>query len=205
MSASPVRGNHLLALVVAGLLVLCAPWSALAQPEAWTIGEGDVRVTCFLTVGGNFEIKTRSLSGTLASPAAGASLYQGFLSMDLSTLDSAIALRNDHLRNKYLEVAKGAGFATAIVDDLHLDGGESGASRRRTSFTGTLHLHGTSRAVAGQADITLTPGLVRVDASFPVTIADFGIADPRYLGVGVKNQVQVRVRFVATSARGQTP
>jgi hypothetical protein len=31
-----------------------------------------------------------------------------------------------------------------------------------------------------------------------VTITDYGIAKPQYLGVGVKNQVQVRVSLAAT-------
>ena len=35
------------------------------------------------------------------------------------------------------------------------------------------------------------------DATFPVQLPEFGIAEPRYLGVGVRDQVQVRARFVA--------
>jgi hypothetical protein len=38
---------------------------------------------------------------------------------------------------------------------------------------------------------------VRVEASFPIRISDYAIADPRYLGVGVKNEVAVRVAFLA--------
>ena len=38
---------------------------------------------------------------------------------------------------------------------------------------------------------------MKVDATFPVQLPDFGIPEPRYLGVGVRDQVQVRARFVA--------
>lgn len=37
-------------------------------------------------------------------------------------------------------------------------------------------------------------------ASFPVRIDDYGIAPPRYLGVGVRNEVQVKVSLVAAPA-----
>jgi hypothetical protein len=59
-------------------------------------------------------------------------------------------------------------------------------------------LHGTRRPVAGQADIHAEGNDVRVVASFPVRLDAYGIAPPRYLGVGVKNEVQVKVSLVAT-------
>ena len=54
--------------------------------------------------------------------------------------------------------------------------------------------------VAGQAEIRREGSSVRVEASFAVVLADHGIPKPQYLGVGVKNQVQVKVSFVATPA-----
>ena len=41
---------------------------------------------------------------------------------------------------------------------------------------------------------------MRVEAAFPVTLADYGIAKPRYLGVGVKDEVEVKVSLVAVPA-----
>ena len=40
----------------------------------------------------------------------------------------------------------------------------------------------------------------RVEATFPVRISDYAIPDPTYLGVGVKNEVQVRVHFTVAPA-----
>jgi hypothetical protein len=40
--------------------------------------------------------------------------------------------------------------------------------------------------------------VLRLEATFPVQIADYGIPDPRYLGVGVRNEVTVRVSFDAS-------
>jgi polyisoprenoid-binding protein YceI len=58
-----------------------------------------------------------------------------------------------------------------------------------------LLVHGTRKPVSGQIQVTRTGSDVRIDASFPVNLPDFGIPEPRYLGVGVKDQVQVKVKF----------
>jgi hypothetical protein len=58
-------------------------------------------------------------------------------------------------------------------------------------------LHGTRREVSGTAEIKPTDAGYRVDASFPIRTAEFGIPEPTYLGVGVKDEVQVRVNFTA--------
>ena len=51
----------------------------------------------------------------------------------------------------------------------------------------------------GEVRLSAANGNVKVEASFPVNLPEFGIAEPRYLGVGVRDQVQVRAKFVARS------
>ncbi|HEU0107662.1 MAG TPA: YceI family protein, partial [Vicinamibacteria bacterium] len=129
-------------------------------------------------------------------------VLRGDLTVDLSSVDTGIALRNAHLRDKYLEVGKGGDFATAVLSDVRLDKVEASTFHGQTPFTGMLLLHGTRHPVSGQADIRFEGSDVRVAASFPVHIDDYGIAPPRYLGVGVKNEVQVKVSLLVTPAPG---
>jgi len=172
--------------------------SAPDGPSAWRIARGDVRVTCPLTVGGSFEARTTSLRGALALAAPSPAALGGELAVDLATLDTGIPLRNEHLREKYLETGKGEGFGTAVLSDIRLPDASAGFTGR-TRFTGTLLLHGTRHAVAGQAEIRRDSGAaLRVDATFAVNLADYGIAAPRYLGVGVKDEVQVRTSMTAS-------
>jgi len=124
----------------------------------------------------------------------------GEIAVDLKTLDTGIGLRNEHMRTQYLEVGKGQGFDTAALSDVHLLDLGGDAGQGRTRFTGTLLLHGTKRPIAGQADIRREGAAARVDASFPVVPAEYGIASPRYLGVGVKDAVQVKVSLTAAPA-----
>jgi polyisoprenoid-binding protein YceI len=71
------------------------------------------------------------------------------------------------------------------------------APEGKGSFTGSLMLHGVKKTVSGPVEIRKGTGL-RVRASFPVNLPDYNIAEPRYLGVGVRNTVQVTVTFIAT-------
>jgi polyisoprenoid-binding protein YceI len=185
----------LLALAVAAALPVAG---RAADTPAYRIARGEVRVLCPITVGGSFEAVTTSLSGTLGVAAMRPAMLRGDLTVDLSSLDTGIALRNAHMRDNYLEVGKGADFATAVLSDVRLDKVGASTFHGQTPFTGMLLLHGTRKPVWGQADIRLDGGDIRVAASFPIHIDDYGIAPPRYLGVGVRNDVQVKVSVVAT-------
>lgn len=185
-------------LAVAGLAA-AATLEAQDVGSSWQVARGDVRVVCPMTVGGSFEAKTSALTGTLVLTAARPAAFSGTLAVDLRSLDSGIGLRNEHLRDNYLEVGKGDGYQQAVLSDLRLEG-DAATVQGRTGFSGRLRLHGTTREVKGQADVHRDGGSVRVDASFPVTISDYGIPKPQYLGVGVRNEVQVKVSLVATPA-----
>jgi polyisoprenoid-binding protein YceI len=183
------------------LLVALPATRALGADASWRVVRGDVRVVCPLTVGGSFEAKTGAIRGTVTL-APSAAVFGGDLSVDLGTLDTGIDLRNDHLRRKYLEVGRGDGFDHAVLSEIHLGEGDPRGVQGKTHFTGTFLLHGTKRPIAGPATVRQEGGTVRVEASFPVTVSDFGIEKPQYLGVGVKDQVSVTVSLVAQPSAG---
>jgi polyisoprenoid-binding protein YceI len=192
------RGHGGIAPVLIAL-ALAAPATPAPAAEApsYRVVRGEVRVVCPLTVGGMFETHTTSISGAVGLGPGKPAALTGELSVDLSTLDTGIELRNTHLREKYLEVRRGAEFASAVLSAVRLAKVDGPTFRGQTPFQGTLLLHGTRRPVAGQADIQPEGDGVHVVASFPVRIDDYGIEAPRYLGVGVKNEVQVKISLVA--------
>jgi hypothetical protein len=184
--------------LVAVLATLPAWTLSAADNSAWSVAQGDVRIVCPMTVGGSFEAKTTSLAGTVALAAARPAAFTGDLTVDLRTLDTGIGMRTDHMRDEYLEVGKGEGFDKAVLSNIHLGDVDAGTFQGRTTFTGSFFVHGAKKDIAGQAEIRREGSSVRVEASFPVTLADHGVPKPQYLGVGVKNQVQIKVSFVAT-------
>ncbi len=181
------------------LLAASPAGRALGADSSWRVARGDVHVVCPLTVGGSFEAKTGAIQGTVTTGAPGAPLG-GEISVDLATLDTGIGLRNEHTKNKYLEVGKGQGFDRAVLSGIRLGDVDPRGFQGKTAFTGTFLLHGTTNPVSGQATIRREGTSVRVEASFPVSVSAFGIEKPQYLGVGVRDQVTVNVSLVAEPA-----
>jgi polyisoprenoid-binding protein YceI len=170
--------------------------TAASAQEPLRVSSGEVTVICPLTVGGSFEAKTKNLSGDIAVGKDSQSV-QGALTVDLQTLETGIGLRDKHLKANYLEVDKGPGFKEARLQDIRverLDG--------KTPFRGVLTLHGQTREVAGTAQIKPSRDGYRLEATFPVKVSEFQIPEPTYLGVGVTDEVTVRVNLNARPASG---
>ena len=184
-------------------IVLFASLSAAVASAAggsWRVGQGDVSVKCPMTVGGSFDATSSALTGTLTASTARPSALDGSVAVDLRTIDTGISLRNDHLREKYLEVDKGAGYDQAVLSDVVLQGLNADGPGGKGSFTGSLMLHGVKKTVTGPVEVRQAGTAWRVRASFPVNLPDYNIEKPRYLGVGVKDTVQVSVTFTATQS-----
>jgi len=171
-----------------------------AAGGSWRVGQGEVSVKCPMTVGGSFDATTSALTGTLTASTARPSALDGSVAVDLRGIDTGIALRNDHLREKYLEVDKGAGYDQAVLSDVVLQGLTADAPAGKGSFTGSLMLHGVKKTVTGPVEVRQAGTGWRVRASFPLNLPDYNIDKPRYLGVGVKDTVQVSVTFTATQS-----
>src|SRR5262245_53386184 len=171
-----------------------------AAGGSWRVGQGEVSVKCPMTVGGSFDATSSALTGTLTTSTARPSAFDGSVAVDLRGIDTGIALRNDHLREKYLEVDKGAGYDQAVLSDVMLQGLNADAPAGKGSFTGFLMLHGVKKTVTGPVEIRQAATGWRVRASFPLNLPDYNIDKPRYLGVGVKDTVQISVTVTAAQS-----
>ena len=160
--------------------------------DTYRITGGDVAVVCPLTVGGSFEAKTKNLSGDLAPASGQPGAVGGTLKVDLQTLETGIGVRDHHLKSNYLEVEKGPDFSVAAIDDLRIEKLEG-----KTVFSGNLTLHGQHRPITGTADLQQKDGRIRVQAQFSLKVSDFEIPKPTYLGVGVRDEIQIKVNLTA--------
>ena len=181
---------QLIAVTAAALFV--STIEARAQEQLHVNG-GDVTVVCPLTVGGSFEAKTKALSGEVGPALEQAGGLGGALLVKLGTLETGIGLRDHHLRDNYLEVGKGDGYDIATIENIQLE-----KSDGKSAFRGTLMLHGQKRQVSGTSTIRRRgDGTIHVDAEFPLKVSEFEIPKPTYLGVGVRDEIQVKVAFNA--------
>ncbi|MBX3261468.1 MAG: YceI family protein [Labilithrix sp.] len=108
------------------------------------------------------------------------------VTVPLAKLDTKIELRNKHMREKYLEVAKYPNAELRVSKD--------GVQKNATSSkaNGTLTLHGTTKPTS--FTYTSKPD-GSVSGAVHVNMKDFGIAQPGYAGVSVKPDVDVTVAF----------
>jgi len=185
-------------LLGAALLALLATTGLAAEAPSWRLDRGEVKVLVPLKPGGAFAATTTALTGTLTLEGAKPARLAGDVSMDLSTIDTGIALRNQHLKENYLDVAKGEGFNKAVLSEIKLPDVSGETFDGTTPFTGTLLLHGVKKPVAGTVEIHSEGTSRRVRAEFPVIITDFAIEPPMYLGVGVGSRLLVKVTLTAT-------
>jgi polyisoprenoid-binding protein YceI len=188
--------TKIFALTIAGVALTAA--AARAQ-DAYRVAGGEVVVVCPLTVGGSFEARTKTVRGEVTAPASQPGTIAGALQVDLQTLETGIGLRDRHMRDNYLEVAKGPEFAVATIEQIRVDKMEG-----KTTFNGTLLLHGQRRPISGTAELKPQGDHIRVQAQFPVSVSSFAIPKPTYLGVGVRDEVQVKVDVTVQATPSQT-
>ncbi len=171
-------------------VVLSLGW--LHAAERHRVQKATVTITCPLTVGGSFEARTTALTGELALLPETTDGVRGTLSVDLRLLETGIGLRDRHLRQNYLEVDKRPEFSVATLQQIRIANWDG-----TSSFRGILTLHGQQQEIAGTATVKRERGAFQVEAVFPLRISDFQIAEPTYLGVGVSDNIEVRVRMSA--------
>jgi polyisoprenoid-binding protein YceI len=161
---------------------------AFASVSKFQATEGTVN---FLAVGKPSMLK---IHGKAPGPKANFSLEKGNLSgsseIAMDSLDTGIELRNQHMKEKYLQTKefpsavftlKEAPVGESFLRSLSIDG--------EKLFKGSLKLHGVEKGVEGK--FTAKDG--KVLAKFQVKISDFGIAVPSYLGITVTDTVDVNV------------
>lgn len=114
----------------------------------------------------------------------------------LANLKTGIDLRDKHMREKYLEVGK---FPNAELQvpraslKFPADGSPSSGQAQ-----GTLKIHGKSKAVTFSYSAKRAGSKYEVSGDVRININDFGIEVPSYMGVTVKSDVGINVRFTTT-------
>ena len=188
-------------IAVAAVAAMAA--NAYAQ-ETLKVTSGDVTVVCPLTVGGSFEAKTKAVTGQVGPAPQQPGAVGGSIQVKLDTLQTGIEMRDHHMRDNYLEVGKGSEYAVAILEQIQVDKVEG-----KSTFRGKLTLHGQTREVVGTAVVQKKDAGLHIEAQFPVKVSEFQIPKPTYLGVGVRDEIQVKVSLSAlpatTTASARSP
>jgi polyisoprenoid-binding protein YceI len=152
-----------------------------------------------------FEGKTNRMEGHLTvNPAAIGDSIAVHLEVDLASLDTGIAKRNQHMKSEHLETDK---YPKAIFDGASVHGPADAKLEPGKPVTfdveGTFTLHGVSRRLRIQIEAAYSPagpGRIAFRTTFPVGLSDYNISRPQFLFLKLAETQQVKVSGVAVAA-----
>lgn len=107
----------------------------------------------------------------------------------LDDFDTGIKLRNQHMKEKYLETGK---FPFAVLNIIDLEKFRAAEMNQTNKFKADLGLHGEKKSIEVEYKKT---GAKSFESNFEINITDFKIAVPSYMGVTVTEKIQVKVKL----------
>ncbi|HSB78334.1 MAG TPA: YceI family protein [Candidatus Methylomirabilis sp.] len=146
---------------------------------------------------GEFRGNTNQVSGEMVADPQGGAKLRLSVSVDLRTLKSDNAVRDQHMHDRLLEDAR---FPRAIFTATEFrPSNGAGKEMGEGTLLGTLSLHGVERPVSLPIRFSLNGTTLRGEGSLSVKLTDFQMSPPSLLGIKVRDQVTVAIRLVATS------
>lgn len=122
-----------------------------------------------------FTAKTKDIKGE--ARVQGTKITAENIVVSLKNLDTGMSLRNDHMKNKFLEVSK-------YPDAILLKGqGENGKG------TGRIKIRNIEKDISGTYKVEGS----EVVAEFELLLSEFGISGINYKGVGVEDKIKLKV------------
>ena len=154
--------------------------------------------------------RTTAVSGTIDADAANANDAKVNVSIDLTTLDTGISMRNDHMRNRFLQVEQ---FPKADFKSVSITGPKTVAANKPAEFTvsGDMTIHGVTKRVTAPVRVVLIPeseltkssrgpgDWIHATAEFAIKLSDFGIAVPQTLGMKLSNDIALKLDLFANA------
>lgn len=170
-------------------------YSAVAKNSWQTDLSKSESAVDFLAVGKPSAIKIRGKGAGLEGVLTGEdSKISGTIAVNLEKFDTGIGLRNQHMKEKYLEVAK---FPKAILSNINIELGDffnsDKLSKKGIPFEANLELHGVKNPVKGTADIERSGFDAKLKSQFKIKLSDYKIDVPKYMGITVAEDVDVNV------------
>lgn len=124
-----------------------------------------------------------------------ATLIKGNFEFDLTSLNTGIDMRDSHMKENYLEVAKFPN-SKLVIDPIQINENISKASFSKTSeFKGKLFLHGEEKPIVGSTEIVSKNDQYIVFAKFKIKSSDFKIEVPSFAGITMGDEVDIEVEF----------
>jgi hypothetical protein len=119
----------------------------------------------------------------------------GSFELDLQNLKTGIDLRDTHLRDEYLHV-KDYPKASLELVDLPIQTEQLLVQSQSGNFSADLTLHGVTKRIQGTYQLDPKGKQIAVSTKFSITLSDFNVKIPTYLGVTVSKDVEIETQSV---------
>jgi len=144
--------------------------------------QGTAKAFVSLSPAGDF---VGTMKATGSATLAGSKVSAKNIIVDMKSMTTGLDLRDDHAKNKYMEVSK---YPEAVLVEAS---GENGKG------IGKLKFHGKENPVSGT--YTIQGGKI-LNAQFKIKMSDYGISDISYKGIGVEDEVKIEVQVPIAAA-----
>lgn len=154
---------------------------------------------------------TGQIEGKLAVDPDNSLSATGSFEVDLTTLKTGIDMRDEHMREKYLETAQYP-KATFTLTKITKTAQKKLADLQPVEVTaeGLFSIHGVQKPVtvtgqvtylkeSEQTKVKLPGNLLHIDFTFPLLLTDFGIKVPQMVLLKLDNKQVVKVDAFATT------
>lgn len=184
-----------------------------AKPVTFAVGDAKNRDVVSFTSDAPVELivgKTSNVNGTVVIDESMdlSKPIQATFAVDLPSIDTGIELRNEHMRDNFLETAKYP-KATFTLKTLSRPGVLKVGQKQRLTATGDFTLHGKTVSKTVPVDVTYfkkcagtetkMPGcdLIQINTEFKVPFADHGIKRPEIVFQKLADTVIVKLGATA--------
>lgn len=136
---------------------------------------GNVEIDVTLSPAGSYKAKTQKINGTAYKTPDGGVAAEG-IAIDLRSLQTGISLRDKHTKEH-------------LMTDKYPQAKLVKASGKDGKGTATIEIRGKTIEVAGTYKVEGG----NLKAQFPVNLSAIDVNNVRYMGVGVKDTVNVNI------------
>jgi len=169
-------------LVVSALLT----FSTVASAADYLIKKSSDNSASWTATGNPGFLRINGKGGWVEGKASdNAGMLSGEFSVGLDSFDTGMDLRNEHMRDKYLETKK---YPKAA---LKLDAFKMSEAEAPSPFSGDLTLKGVTKKINGKMSVKAK----KVLATFTVNLGEYPVGVPEWKGISMAKEVEVTVEF----------
>jgi polyisoprenoid-binding protein YceI len=142
---------------------------------------------------------TKKISGAITADPDNLSTATVTLTSDMASLDTGMKMRDDDMRDDYLQVKK---FPTATFKSTNVAGAASVAAGLSADLkvAGDFTLHGVTRRIVVPVHVTLeNANRIHATSKFLIRMSDYNITVPSKLVLSVANEVTVKFDVYANA------